>query len=155
MSKHSHHPAAKHAKSEAYRVTSLEHLEPLNRCHAEGADPAMTIYLAGLCVECMLRAYRMRIDPEFDAKHDLAKLASQAQFAANVPQGEATLLYSERLGRLATAWSSNDRFATAAVLTKRLRDLKYRPKSETLAYAAGILYEDAQWLVALGRERWS
>ena len=32
------------------------------------------IYFAGLAVECLLRAYRMRSNPQFDQRHDLSDL---------------------------------------------------------------------------------
>lgn len=40
----------------------------------EGARYALAIYVGGVAIECLLRAFKGRRDPSFDEKHDLQKL---------------------------------------------------------------------------------
>ena len=40
----------------------------------EGASYALSMYVAGLSVECLLRAFKMLRDATFDERHDLMRL---------------------------------------------------------------------------------
>ena len=56
-----------------YRWASLERIRAAEQLHGD-AMYSSAIYFAGVAVECILRAYRVRIDPAFDSRHDLADL---------------------------------------------------------------------------------
>src|SRR5690349_1773952 len=42
--------------------------------YREGASFALAIYVGGLAVECLLRAFKARHDPMFDERHNLLRL---------------------------------------------------------------------------------
>ena len=42
--------------------------------YKEGSSYALAIYVGGVAVECLLRAYKGRRDPTFDERHDLLRL---------------------------------------------------------------------------------
>src|SRR5713101_997290 len=42
--------------------------------YQEGSSFALAIYVGGVAVECVLRAFKGRRDPTFDEKHDLLRL---------------------------------------------------------------------------------
>lgn len=46
-------------------------------------------YMSGLAVECLLRAYRFRKDPEFDSRHDLFALYHASGMADQIPEAKA------------------------------------------------------------------
>ena len=57
-----------------YYNVSLERIKQAKLLYDEGASYAFSMYAAGVAVECMLRAFKMRRDPTFDEKHDLLRL---------------------------------------------------------------------------------
>lgn len=57
-----------------YFETATERMRQALLAYKEGASYALAIYVGGVAVECMLRAYKGRHDPVFDERHDLLRL---------------------------------------------------------------------------------
>lgn len=53
-----------------YKAAAEEHVWVARELY-NGRRFVLGAYIAGLAVECLLRAYRYRRDPEFNARHDL------------------------------------------------------------------------------------
>ena len=68
-----------------YRWAALDRIRAAEVLHAAGKYGS-AIYLAGVAVESMLRAYRVRVDPEFDARHDLRQLLTASGLENYVPE---------------------------------------------------------------------
>ena len=137
-----------------YLRAAVEHVERLDR-HGE-ADPALTIFIAGLAVECVLRAHCVRRSPQFSARHDLWELARDARFPALFPDDDADD-YGHALQQVALIWSSNDRFRPAATVRSRLRrlGLTHGRRGDLLVRVAGEMRGHADLLVRLGSARWN
>src|SRR5580704_17999893 len=59
---------------EHYFPTATQRIRQAQHLYEEGDSFALAIYIGGLAVECLLRAYKGRRDPTFDERHDLARL---------------------------------------------------------------------------------
>jgi len=79
---------------EHYFQTATERMRQALQLYDEGSSYALAIYIGGLAVECMLRAFKGRRDPTFDERHDLLRL-----FAAS------GILYVDRAKLRAMLWS--------------------------------------------------
>ena len=96
--------------AESYRAAAREHLERADRLHAS-EEFFLAHYMSGLAVECHLRAHLRLLTSEFDARHDLEKLAEEAGFTSIVPQNlEAA--FSIKFETLNRRWRSNQRYYT-------------------------------------------
>jgi hypothetical protein len=83
------------------------------------------IWIAGVAIECCLRAYRTRLNPEFDARHDLVVLFKQSGLLDVVVQDLERRKVGEtdsrsRIAELRAAvnsaddiWHNNNRYASA------------------------------------------
>lgn len=61
---------------EHYFQTATERMRQARLLFLQGGSNALAIYVGGVAVECMLRAFKGRRDPTFDERHDLARLFS-------------------------------------------------------------------------------
>lgn len=61
-------------RPEHYFQVALERMGQANHLYREGSSFALSMYVAGVAVESMLRAFKGKRDPTFDEKHDLRKL---------------------------------------------------------------------------------
>lgn len=81
---------------------------------------AVAHYLAGVSVECMLRAYRWSIDPSWDEKHDLVQLMKKSGVLVRIPARRIDLV-SISLNEIARRWSVSHRYAPSDRLEAHLR----------------------------------
>lgn len=81
-----------------YRLAAKERLEGtrllLNSLSGEGAKTgyAAATYLAGVAIESMLRAYRVRVSDQLNSRHSLINLAIEARFTRRLRDEERTRL---------------------------------------------------------------
>lgn len=114
------------------------------------------LYLAGVAVECVLRAFALERTNEFDARHDLPSLMQVA--ALNQVMGsKAREDIAVALGEVWARWRNNYRYAS----DRRIRsDLKRRKldrgiKGDALKENARIALEYALAIVNKGRFQWN
>lgn len=114
-----------------------------------------SIYLVGVAVECILRAYRLRLDPQFDAAHDLAALLKQSGLVSFVPAKRRVEL-SASLGEVWSRWRNGYRYAPDARVRADLhdRDLLFGIKGDSLKENARVTLENGYNIVNLGVARW-
>lgn len=120
---------------EHYFQTALERMRQAQYLHDEGSSFALAIYVGGVAVECMLRAYKGRRDPMFDEKHHLLRLfAASGMLRVNRDKLRAKGWTDAQIdGHLQTLraavnevfrlWSNNYRFASEARLRAHLKQL--------------------------------
>src|SRR5438045_3904702 len=94
--------------AEVYRDAAKEHVVVAAALYSQGSF-VLAAYVAGLSVECILRAYRLRISREFDSRHDLQALYEQSRFQRNFPFGRAGD-FSAMMGMITTHWSNTHRY---------------------------------------------
>lgn len=91
--------------AEVYRTVAAEHIRALPSLYDHG-QYVLCLYVSGLAVEAIFRAYRGRFDPSFDARHNLHELAKASRFVEIIPLGQIGR-YSADLLEVATRWSNN------------------------------------------------
>ncbi len=150
--------AASHAKqlalSREYREAAEEHLERLEYLHDRGFY-ALSHYIAGVAVECVLRAHLVMVDPEFDARHDIIELRRGARFFDFVPH-EAQESVAAALGEVTTRWSNNHRYRSGASVLRYLKTAKLdrRVKGDALKYSSHRIVSASIHIVTMGLLRW-
>lgn len=151
-----------------YLEASRERLDEANLAYGHGRF-GQAIWIAGVAIECCLRAYRTRRDSEFDARHDLDVLSKQSGFRDVVARdlarrkiGEAEL--RARLDRLRAAihdaariWHNNYRYASADRIRaqRRAAQLHRGIKGDILKANALVLVGSASLIVEEGRRLWT
>src|ERR1035438_940747 len=97
--------------AETYREAAGEMASLARDLHSR-EQYAVAHYLAGLAVECVLRAYRVRRDPQFDSRHDIIELVKEAKFYDFVPD-ESQAKVTEAVHTVARRWSNDHRYRPA------------------------------------------
>jgi len=113
------------------------------------------IYVSGVAVECMLRAYIVRRLEAFDERHDLASLFKSAQLESYIePRRHREI--NGWLGDVWLRWKNNYRFASDARLRSEFKRLAlYRGiRGNILKENARICVEAAFQLCTLGEQQW-
>ena len=140
--------------SESYRAAALEHLERAQDLFA-GKSFFLCQYVAGLAVECHLRA-RIRVHrATFDAHHDLDRLARQSGFYDIVPASE-TDRFSTAFGDLNRRWRSNHRFYSERQFLDYMAEIRaeFGVKGDRWKNMARSLMNRAHWVIRQGEAKW-
>lgn len=137
-----------------YLAAAEERLASLEFLYARGLY-TLALYVSGVAVESIFRAYRCRIDPVFDARHNLYDLARSAKFVQIVPPGR-TDEYDKALIDVAVRWSNNHRYRSDAAVRSFLRraELNRKVKGDFLKENARRAIDAAFFLVNLGLLKW-
>ena len=146
--------ADQRALAETYRDAGLQHITVAREVYDfEWYAPAN--YLAGLAVECVLRAYRTMIDPAFDARHDLGLLFRLARFGDVIPPQDIVRV-STALDVVVTLWSNDHRFLDESALRRRgTKRRRYRGiKGDFLKERVRQLVAASDIIVTTGAVRW-
>lgn len=142
-------------KAEKLLEASQERIETARRLYEAGRYvPA--IYLAGVSVECLLRAYRIRKNPQFDSKHDLSSLLKESGIADFIrPKDQQK--FSASLGEIWSRWKNDYRYASHGRLTSEFKRLKlYRGiKGDILKANTATVVNDTLLIINIGVLRWS
>ncbi len=141
--------------AESYFYAALEHLRRAQSRHI-GRDYFLAHFLSGLAVECMLRAYRLRIDRKFDSRHDLRELAKNARFYDLVPS-QQQIEYGVKFALLNERWRSNQRYMSEKQLKKYLSDLyaDFDKRGDRFKNNSKAVYDLAFDIVSLGELKWN
>jgi len=139
---------------EVYRTAAEEHLTASHELYKSGRY-VLAHYVAGLAVECMLRAYRRRPESTFYERHDLWELARHARFLDVVP-AKSTASITAALGEVVTRWQNQHRFRSEHSLRSYLLDRKLhlRIKGDFVKESARRIVNAASDLVTLGAMQW-
>lgn len=135
---------------------------------------ALVIYLAGLAVESMFRAYRGLINSEFDGRHDLDKWFNACEMdtvfrkhsdkigVAAETTRTRVLELKEAVEKVVKVWCNNHRYACERVLVGLLLvrrvikpDENKGSKPEVLRKQARKLLRHTAVIVGMGREAWA
>lgn len=114
----------------------------------------MAHYVAGLAVECILRAYRYRIDPAFTARHDLRALYAESRFGERLAPEDAQRILAA-LAEVITRWSNSHRYRSEAALREYLRRAGLNGKGKFVKESSRRIVNAALMLVDQGALRWN
>lgn len=140
--------------AEHYLEASDYRIETARKLH-EGGRYSAAIYFAGVSLECLLRAYITRVDPQFDERHDLQDMCKRAQLQDFLKPGNRRQA-NAWLGDIWTRWKNSYRYASDDRLRAEFRRLRhYRDiRGDFLKENSRIVIECAYQLWTLGKRRW-
>jgi hypothetical protein len=112
-------------------------------------------YVAGLSVECLFRAYRLRTDRAFDERHDLWVLAKTSGFLGICP-AQSRPKINAALGDVVSRWQNDHRYRSNESLQRFLRKKKLhiKIKGDFVKENSRRIVNAAFELVNLGASVW-
>ena len=105
--------ALREFRAETYAVAAQEHVTAAVELH-EAERFALAHYIAGLAVECVLRAFKSRLDPVLDERHDLYQLAKGGRFFDRVSEKHLPDLLAA-FGEVVARWDKLARTVESAL----------------------------------------
>ena len=106
----------------AYHDAALEHIT-VARDLLERQNYPQANYIAGLAVECILRAYAWNYDRTFDCRHDIAAWYDAARFDDAVPPKRVEEI-AAALGIIVTHWMNSQRYCSTQFLRAYFKQFK-------------------------------
>jgi HEPN domain-containing protein len=154
--------------SDHYFDASLERMTQARELYGRDNCYALTMYVSGVAVESMLRAFMLKKKTEFDSRHDLKLLLDESGILGLDPailegKGLSAAEVAEYKRRLETAvdnaaplWHNNYRYASEARLLSHLKRKKlYRKvKGDVLKANALKLLIAARNVIDMGTLLW-
>lgn len=140
--------------ADVYKNASLEHIYSARQLYHAG-NFALAIYVSGLALECILRAYRVRRNPEFDSRHDLYELKRLAAFGDMIPERQARRV-NAAISEIATIWRNEHRYHSNDSIRTELksRGLSRGIKGDFLKERTRRAVEAAFQVVTVGGAQW-
>lgn len=137
-----------------YRFAALERIQAARVMYDVGSFTEC-VYLVGLATECMLRAYRLRSDPEFDSRHDLPELLQASGLEGFVPLKRREEV-AATLADIWIRWKNDYRFASEDRLKRALRKrgLFEGVRGDQLKANAKTALDSGLKIVGIGDARW-
>jgi HEPN domain-containing protein len=118
--------------AEHYFRAGEERMAQALQLYKSGRSYALTMYVSGLAVECILRAFRWRKEPQFSGRHDLTELFKASGLLEIEEDGMRRKDFSEEaireqglrlkvaMNSIVRLWVNNLRFASEARLRSHL-----------------------------------
>ncbi len=122
-----------------------------------GDSYAIAIYVAGVAVECMLRAFKLLRTNEFDERHDLLLLFANSRMLDYNEGGSASRRFVAWMNDVYNLWANDYRYASEARLRSELtaRKLYCGVKGDVLKGCAYRLLNAAEKLIERGVVIWT
>jgi hypothetical protein len=113
------------------------------------------IYLAGVAVECILRAFATEETDEFESRHDLSRLMKAATLERFVGEKQRQAS-AAALGEVWARWKNNYRYVGDSRLRSEIKRLELDRgiKGDTLKENARMALENALTIVNKGTFQW-
>lgn len=144
-----------HFRSEHYLEAAKERVFSAFRLY-DSSRYAVAIYVAGVAVECLLRAYRLKKTNEFDERHDLSELMKGSSIADFIPI-ERKQEFGASLTTVWRRWKNNYRYASMSRLSTELREMGLFAgiKGDPLKENARVTLSAAEKLINAGVLSWN
>ena len=142
--------------AQSYRDAAQEHLGHARLLHYDARQYSLAHYIAGVAIECILRAHGLRADDEFTGRHDLIQLASRAKFS-DLVRTEKSADYTSLVDEASLRWRSNHRYFTEMQLLSYLNNtgIDQRIRGNKLKYNSQRMYDLAERIVGIGILKWN
>ena len=140
-------------EAETYREAAREHIDLAQDLHDAGRY-VMSHYLAGLAVECILRAYLYRLSPIFSGRHDLPVLYRASQLDRTVDPAEENNV-NAALVEVSRRWSNSHRYRTEDALRLFLRRAGIGHKGKFVRESSRRIVNAALVIVNQGVLHWN
>lgn len=139
----------------SYRDAAQEHLSQGRFLHYDARRFSLAHYVAGVAIECILRAHGRLRDDDFTGRHDLNQLASRADFF-RLARPAKSPDYVSQVAEANLRWRSSHRYVTEAQLLSYLdsTQIDQRIQGDRLKYNSRWMYDLAEQIVGLGVLKW-
>jgi hypothetical protein len=156
-------------RPEHYYRAALERMAQSVSLYTRDESYSLCMYVAGLAVECLLRAFRLLHDPTFDEGHDIQRLykasgihrvnRASLAFRGFTEEEIDDYLWNIRsaVNDVALLWANDYRFASEERLRTHLKknvELRRGVRGEILKACALRLVNAAQTIVNKGSALW-
>jgi hypothetical protein len=158
-------------RADHYYQASLERMRQARLAYADAQQRsyALAIYLGGLAVECMLRAFRWRKDPVFEGRHFLPKLfADSGLLLLNEDRMQTrgvsiemiarqSLEFKSAMNTVVAVWHNNLRYASETRVRAHLVQIGRRlsARGDMMKANALDVIQAAQKIVDRGTALWT
>jgi HEPN domain-containing protein len=156
-------------RADQYFQAAAERMSQARKLYQDGTAYALSMYCAGLAVECILRAFRWQEDPSFEGRHNLDELLKASRILAinddfMRQKGETDdsikavrVPFNAAVAEVVTLWHTNLRFASETSLKAFLKSKGrlHGTKGDPLKKNALDLLNSAQAVVDRGVTLWT
>jgi len=153
---------------EEYFRAGTERMRQAREIHNSGESYALAVYIGGLAVECMLRAFRFSKDTSFEGRHDLEDLLRASEFLSinqdrsrkrGFSQAEfeqVSISLRSAMNEVVALWHNNLRFASEGSLRAYLNRIGRNKgiKGNALKKNSADMMNAAQLVVDRGVALW-
>jgi HEPN domain-containing protein len=148
-------PPVDEFNAEQYKAAAEGHAETLQRLYELGYYVLAT-YISGVAVESILRAYRCRRNPEFDARHDLRELFKICGVKESLRPQEF-IDFNAAVNIVSRRWSNTHRYRSLQALRSFFRDanLHHGIRGDFVKENARRTIEAAKTAVSIGVQQWT
>lgn len=138
----------------SYHEAAISHID-VAQSLLDQKQFVLASYIAGLSVECMLRAYAHRVSNTFNEKHNLEVWLKKSRFDAVVPHDRQNDI-SAALGLIVSQWSNSQRYYSVELLRSEWHsaELDRGIKGDPVKELTQRLVDAALEIVTLGEEQW-
>jgi hypothetical protein len=155
--------------AQQYFGTATERIKQARILYGHDDSYALAMYTAGVAVECMFRAFKLKRTPVFDERHDLLRLFKESgilelnedPMVARGIARERAVEYSRKIRAAVNdvyrLWANDYRYASEGRLRSELIQMKQYPrlKGDVLKASACQLLNAAEVLVERGAVIWA
>lgn len=140
--------------AQQYLDCSRLRVESARRLHEQSRFSA-AIYIAGVGIECLLKAYIVRQNPTFDERHDLHDLLKSSDLKSFVHADDRQQV-AAWLSEIWTRWKNNYRYASDGRLRAEFKRLELNRgiDGDYLKENSRLVVETALLLQMKGEQRW-
>ncbi len=140
--------------AEHYRTAAMQRVQEAWTLHGQQRH-GLALYVAGVAVECILRAYRTRRGRQFSERHDLNELLKESgivEFVSN----ETRQTLPAHLGTVWANWNNDYRFGHDELIRATLRKQKQNRmiKGDPLKELSRQTINAALEIVTQGASQW-
>jgi hypothetical protein len=144
-------------RPEHYLQAAKERLTQAEILYKQGDCYALSMYTAGVAVECLLRAFKVGREKSIDERHDLRRLFDASGVQQLFSPSDVRALRAS-LNAICELWSNMLRFASEARTLAWLKKnpvLRHGIKGDILKENARRLLEATQIFVSKGVGQWT
>ena len=140
--------------SEHYFKASQDRIKEARKLHNSG-NYVGSIYLSGVSVECMLRAYVQGNMDDFYSRHDLIRLLRTSGISEIITISQRRNI-DAALGNIWSRWKNNYRYASEELIRAELKKLKLDRgiKGDWLKFNSMTVLNSALIVISIGVKKW-
>ena len=140
--------------SEHYFKASQDRIKEARKLHNSG-NYVGSVYLSGVSVECLLRAYAAKNTGAFDSRHDLTLLLRASGISEVISVSQRRNV-SAALGNICSRWKNNYRYASEELIRAELKKSKLDRgiKGDWLKFSSMTVLDSALTVLSIGVRKW-